>query len=171
LSSPPRNLVPYALQLTDFGAQPASLRVDTKGNGYNNGQVLLGNALRSEQIRGAFNLSAGVCRALPAPSLQRPDLLQAPPQTTVQPPACAVAVAVGEQSATINQIMAALMASYVERLLDRRCAWMASYVDMDNGTLQCVPADPRQVVPIVSLHVNALVDRGHHEAQQKGRAR
>ncbi len=144
-----------------WGSPPPVFWLDA-GNGFNSGQVLLGNALRPEQLRGAFNPSAGVCHALPAPSLQRPDLLQAPPPATVQAPACAVAVAVGEQSATVNQMMAALVASYVERLLDGTCAWMASYVDLNDGTLRCLPADPRLVASMVGLHFNALVDRRNH---------
>ena len=49
------------------------------GNGRNSGQILLGNVTRPEGLRGAFMPQSGLCRALPAPSLQRPDLLEAPP--------------------------------------------------------------------------------------------
>lgn len=125
------------------------------GNGRNSGQVLLGNVTRPEGLRGAFERENGLCRALPAPSLQRPDLLDAPPQPT---PAldCAEAVAQDEQGATINQIIAAIAASYLEKLLAGTCAWMASYVDLDDGTLRCVHADPHTVAALVGLHVNAL---------------
>lgn len=155
-----------------WGSPPPVFWLDA-GNGFNSGQVLLGNALRPEQLRRAFDPTVGVCRALPAPSLQRPDLLNAPPTTIVQPQACAASVAVGEQSATINQVMAALVASYAERLLDRKCAWMASYVDLDDGTLRCVPVEPRQVATVVGLHFSALIDRGRQEAftQQSVRGR
>ena len=142
-----------------WGSPPPVLWLDA-GNGYNSGQILLGNALRPEQVRRAFDPSIGVCRALPAPSLQRPDLLQLPPPGEAQPPAtCAVAVVRREQSATINQLMAAVLASYVERLLDGACTWMATYVDVQDGLLQYVPADPRQAAAVVGLHPNALVRR------------
>src|SRR5438309_1404504 len=86
------------------GSPPSALWLDA-GNGYNSGQILLGNALRPDQLRGAFDPVAGVCRALPAPSLQRPDLLEAPPTRAPRDAVtCAVAVSVGEQSATINQV-------------------------------------------------------------------
>lgn len=125
------------------------------GNGRNSGQVLLGNATRSEDVRGTFDPSVRLCRALPAPSLQRPDLLDAPPEP--QPPLdCAEAVARGDQGPTINQVVAAIAASYVEKLLDGTCAWMASYFDMDEGTLRCVPADPKTVAALVELHPNAV---------------
>jgi hypothetical protein len=38
-----------------------------------------------------------------------------------------------EPRAASRQIGAALVASYVERLIERRCGWMATYVDLDNG--------------------------------------
>ena len=141
----------------DWGSPPPVLWLDA-GNGYNSGQILLGNALRPEQVRGAFDPSVGVCRALPAPSLQRPDLLEAPPLNNVQPPAtCALAVAHAEQSATINQVMAALVASYVERLLNGTCTWMATYVDLHDGLLRCVPTDPGQVAAVVGLPTVSLL--------------
>ena len=125
------------------------------GNGPNAGQVLLGNATRVDALRGAFDPRQNLCRALPAPSLQRPDLLAAPIQP-VAPVDCAEAVANGDQGATINQVVAAIAASYVEKLLDGTCRWMASYFDLDDGTLRCVPAEPKTVATIVGLHVNAV---------------
>jgi len=131
------------------------------GNGRNSGQVLLGNALRPEALRGAFVPAAGLCRALPAPSLQRPDLLDAPPEPRPRLD-CAEAVASGEQGPVINQVVAAIAASYVEKLLAGTCAWMASYFDLDDGTLRCVPADPRTVAALAGLHHNAVAPPVRH---------
>jgi PRTRC genetic system ThiF family protein len=125
------------------------------GNGRNSGQVLLGNATRPDGLRGSFRASVGLCRALPAPSLQRPDLLDAHPPR-LPAPDCAEAVVAGDQGATINQVVAAIAASYVEHLLAGTCAWMASYFDLDDGTLRCVPPDPKTVAGLVGLHVNAV---------------
>ncbi len=125
------------------------------GNGPNSGQVLLGNTTRPEALRGAFVPSIELCRALPAPSLQRPDLLEAPPAPRPMPD-CAEAVAAGDQGPTVNQVAAALAASYVEKLLAGTCRWMATYFDMDDGTLACVPAEPKSVAAIAGLHVNAI---------------
>ena len=125
------------------------------GNGRNSGQVLLGNAARPEMLRGAFVPQQGICHAVPAPSLQRSDLLDAPPAP--QPALdCAAAVAHNIQGPTINQVVAAVAASFVEKLLDGSCAWMAAYFDLDDGTLRCVPAEPRTVAGIVGLHLNAV---------------
>lgn len=109
------------------------------GNGRNSGQVLLGNVVSPRNLQGAFLPDVGLCRALPAPSLQRPDLLEGPPLSTPQVD-CAQAVTAGEQGLTVNQVVAALAASYVENLLVGTCGWMATYFDMDYGTLQCVSA-------------------------------
>jgi PRTRC genetic system ThiF family protein len=125
------------------------------GNGRNAGQVLLGNATQSEGLRHAFNPQLGICRALPAPSLQRPDLLETPPMPHPTPD-CAEAIAQGDQGPTINQIVAAVAASYVEKLLADTCSWMASYFDLDDGMLRCVPAEPKHVAEIAGLHVNAV---------------
>jgi hypothetical protein len=34
---------------------------------------------------------------------------------------------------------------------------MATYVDLQDGLLHCLPADPRQVAGVVGLHPNAFV--------------
>lgn len=133
------------------------------GNGRNSGQILLGNATRPDELRDAFipdGAGGGVCRALPAPSLQRPDLLEAPPQPEALPTLdCAEAVAQDEQGATVNQYVAALLAGYVEQLLDGRCRWMRTVFDLDSGLHAAVPADPKLVADLAGLHPNAVVDR------------
>jgi PRTRC genetic system ThiF family protein len=130
------------------------------GNGHNSGQVLLGNALRADELRRSFDRHFGFCTALPAPFLQRPELLESPPAPVTPPdPTCAEAVDRGDQSRTINQLMAAVIASYVENLLDGACRWMSTYLDMDNGTLRSVPIDPRHVAPVVGLTPAFLMSR------------
>ena len=125
------------------------------GNGRNSGQILLGNVIHPEELRGAFVSQTGLCRALPAPSLQRPDLLDAPPAPQPQLD-CAQAVALGDQGPTVNQVAAAIAASFVEKLLAGTCTWMASYFDLDDGTLRCVAADPKIVAGMAGLHLNAI---------------
>jgi PRTRC genetic system ThiF family protein len=142
---------------------PAAWWLDC-GNGRNSGQVLLGNVVRPDDLRGAFLPHRGLCRALPAPSLQRPDLLDAPPEPQARPRLdCAAAVSVGEQGPTVNQVVAAIAASYVEKLLAGSCRWMASYFDMDDGFLRCIPAEPVAVARAAGLHLNAVAPVPHHE--------
>lgn len=111
--------------------------------------------VRTESVRRAFRPQLSLCGALPAPSLQRPDLLEGPPEPR-RAPDCAEAVVHGDQGPTINQVMAAIAASYVEKLLVGTCRWMATYLDLDDGTLRCVPADPKIVAELTRLHVNAV---------------
>ena len=48
------------------------------GNSASSGQLYLGNATRAEALRGTFDRETGICRALPAPCIQAPELLEAP---------------------------------------------------------------------------------------------
>jgi hypothetical protein len=73
-------------------------------------------------------------------------------------------VADREQGRTINQMMAALVATFVERLLDSICHWMATYVDLDDEVLACVSIEPRQVASIVGLHTNGVMARASAQA-------
>lgn len=127
------------------------------GNERNSGQVLLGNTMRPAALRGAFQMTEGRCRALPAPGLQRPDLLVSPPEPAPAPQLdCAEAVARALQGPTINQIVAAIAASLIEKLLAGTCAWMGAYFDLDAGTLRPVPAEPATVAGLGGLHPNAV---------------
>ena len=104
------------------------------GNTRNSGQVLLGNTMRPEALRGAFRRGEGRCRALPAPGLQRPNLLVSPPEPIPTPHLdCAEAVAQELQGPTINQVVAAIAASIVEKLLAGSCTWMGAYFDSGRG--------------------------------------
>jgi PRTRC genetic system ThiF family protein len=126
------------------------------GNERDSGQILLGNVTRPEDLCGAFATDLGLCRALPAPSLQRADLLVAP--SALKPELdCAERVARGDQGPTINQVVAAIAASFVEKLLAGTCSWLGTYFDMEQGTLRTVQAEPKVVSQLSGLHVNALV--------------
>ncbi len=137
------------------------------GNERNSGQVLLGNTMHREALRGAFLAGEGRCRALPAPGLQRPDLLASPPEPERTPQLdCAEAVALELQGPTINQVVAAIAASMIEKLLAGTCAWMGVYFDLDAGTLRPVPTDPATVAGITGLHRNAVAPPGPRSAPE-----
>ena len=130
--------------------------------------MLLGNAARPEALRGAFPPGEGCCRALPAPGLQRPDLLTSPPEPRPPQADCAEAIARAEQGATINQVVAAVAASVVERLLAGTCAWLGLYFDLDDGTLRGVPADPATVAAMAGLRRNAVAPPTGRAAREAG---
>ena len=135
------------------------------GNERNSGQVLLGNAMRPEALRGAFLTREGRWRALPAPGLQRPDLLESPPAPAPRLD-CAAAVVQDLQGPTINQVVAAIAASMIEKLLVGTCTWMGAYFDLDAGTMRPVPADPAMVAGIAGLHRNAVAPFGGRAAPE-----
>jgi hypothetical protein len=69
---------------------------------------------------------------------------------------CAEAVAQHDQAPTINQVMAAIAASYLEQLLAGTCRWMSTYIDMEDGVMRCIPADPTIVAATAGLPVHAV---------------
>ena len=122
------------------------------GNARNSGQLILGNAADAAGLAGAFNRATGRCRALPAPGLRRPALLTAPPEPAPRDRLdCAAAIATGEQGPTINAHLATWAASYVERLLDGTCGWAETLIDVDAGTVRCIPVDPVRTARLVGL--------------------
>ncbi len=110
------------------------------GNDTNWGQVLVGNVAHQR----AWDEPAFVeqtCYLLPAPTLQRPDLLTA---VSARPPDvdCAAALDLTDQDPTINQMMASLVLQVVRRMVAGTCPFMGLYLDMDLGTVTPTYATP-----------------------------
>lgn len=68
-------------------------------------------------------------------------------------------------------MVAAVAAGYVEKLLAGTCRWMASYFDLDDGLLRCLPADPRTVAELAGLHLNAVAPVAHRAARHSASLR
>lgn len=126
------------------------------GNGEHSGQVLIGNTVRAEDLKGSFIEEEEICRALPTPSLQQPALLVPAPEP-VPPPDCAEAVAAGDQSPTINQAMAALTLEFLSRFLVGKLTWMAAYLDLEAGSLRPVLIEPKTVARLTGLGVDEVM--------------
>ena len=110
------------------------------GNDTNWGQVLVGNV--AEEISWDEPAFVGeTCHLLPAPTLQRPDLLTA---VSTRPPDvdCAAALDLTDQDPTINQMMASLVLQVVRRMVAGSCPFLGLYLDMEQGTVT-----PRYVTP------------------------
>ena len=117
------------------------------GNDTNWGQVLIGNvADPDEWEEPAF--AGETCYLLPAPTLQRPDLLTAVP-TTPPDVDCAAALDLTDQDPTINQMMASLVLQVVRRMVAGSCPFMGLYLDMDLGTVTPAYATPEAVVRVL----------------------
>lgn len=124
------------------------------GNGTNWGQVLIGNTPQLKGLNASFQ--DNICHRLPAPTLQRPDLLTAVPDT---PPDldCAAALDLTGQDPTINHMMASIVIQVVRRMAAGACPWMALHVDMDQGHLTPTYATPEAVARITGVPVETLV--------------
>lgn len=144
------------LEPTGYGS-PAVWWLDL-GNGSASGQVYLGNALRPETLRDAFDPEARTCRALPAPSVQAPELLEAPTAPLPVPEQdCAEAQVVGDQEPFVNRAIAALGLAMVGRLCQRKLTWRATYFDLEVGTLRYLHADPHDVARLVGVRTDGVV--------------
>jgi hypothetical protein len=96
-----------ARTLEPSGYGPSSIWWLDLGNGSASGQVYLGNALRPDGLRHAFDPVTRTCRALPAPSVQAPELLEVP--TAPLPDLdCAAAQMAGDLEPFVNRAIAAL---------------------------------------------------------------
>lgn len=100
------------------------------GNGDNFGQVLIGNSLNQ-----SHEMDGEKITKIPLPTLQMPELLRQKRPVT----SCAENAT---QGPTINQSMAALVIEVTRRLIVGTCPWVQLYLDMNNGTLQPVFANP-----------------------------
>ncbi len=117
------------------------------GNDTNWGQVLVGNVPDpSYWDEPAF--VDETCHLLPAPTLQRPDLLTTVPTT---PPDldCAAALDLSDQEPTINQVMASLVLQVVRRMVAGTCPFIGLYLDMEQGTVTPTYATPEAVERVV----------------------
>jgi hypothetical protein len=130
------------------------------GNSAASGQVYVGNSLRAEQLRGAFDIESRTCVALPAPSLQAPELLESATASLQRPePDCAEAQLVGDQEPFVNRVIASLGLTLVTRLCQRRLTWRAMFFDLDVGTLHYTHADPGDVARLLGLRTDSVLGR------------
>jgi PRTRC genetic system ThiF family protein len=126
------------------------------GNGFNSGQVLIGNTTEKDKLAEAFDSNEELVRMLPVPSLQQPALL-APIPKIIRPVDCAEAIQNQDQSPTINQAMAVLVLDMVNHLLRETLNYMGVYLDMEAGTMHRVPATPKVVARMMSMKQGFLM--------------
>ncbi len=124
------------------------------GNSHHSGQVLIGNC-NEYGMKGSFLPSSGIARMLPLPSVQLPSILD---PVAAPEPDCATAVQREEQSPVINQMMATLVLQAVHALINSRLTWMATYVDLEAGTLSTVHIEPKTVARILKVRVDTLIN-------------
>ena len=119
------------------------------GNDTNWGQVLIGNVAETLYDSRVRAFEGDTCYLLPAPTLQRPDLLTA---VSTAPPDvdCAAALDLVDQDPTINQMMASLIIQVVRRMVAGTSPFLALYLDMDLGTVTPTCATPERAHRIMT---------------------
>ena len=122
------------------------------GNSHDWGQVLIGNTTDADALKGS--LREGQCRALPAPTMQRPDLLTSTPDTHPDID-CAAALDLTDQDPVINQMMAKIVV-IVRRMTAGTCPWIGLHLDMDQGTLSPDYISPQSISQISGISQEEL---------------
>ncbi|MGI8655427.1 MAG: PRTRC system ThiF family protein [Pyrinomonadaceae bacterium] len=119
------------------------------GNHEEAGQVLLGAAPKIEHVKEWFT-SASICKSLPSPALQCPELLQAKPEeTNVSKLSCAELTLLNVQSLQINNRVAAEAADMLTRLLvTRNLKRFACEINMAAGSMKSTYVTPESIAAI-----------------------
>ena len=125
---------------------PAAWLIDA-GNDSTWGQVLIGNTTNPQLLTEAFRESQ--CFRVPAPTLQRPELLTKEPPSEPQMD-CAAAMDLTDQDPTINHLMASLVVQAVRRIIAGTCTYMGLYLDIEQGTLAPVSPTPAILIQIAN---------------------
>lgn len=115
------------------------------GNSADSGQVLLGSAVRREQMASAF--VGSVCGALPAPSVQRPELLvPTKDERAARRMSCAELAAANLQSLNVNATVAATASNMLTQLLlTRDLKFFASELNLKSGVMRSTYATSEAV--------------------------
>ena len=139
-----------------LGGGPCQWLIDA-GNDTNWGQVLIGNVADPSYWEEPA-IDGETYYLVPAPTLQRPDLLTTVPTT---PPDldCAAALDLTDQDPTINQMMASLVLQVVRRLVAGTCPFMGLYLDMDQGTVTPSYVTPEAVERVMGSSSEELEGR------------
>jgi len=113
------------------------------GNGKASGQVLLGSTTKRLKPEQYFT-GTSICRALPSPSLQHPDLLKPDTIEAKGDASCPERVRLGEQGLNVNQRVAIEIAEMLSSmLLTRTLRRYAVYFDLESGSTRsayCTPS-------------------------------
>ncbi|HEU4328844.1 MAG TPA: ThiF family adenylyltransferase [Roseiflexaceae bacterium] len=106
------------------------------GNHERAGQVCVGTETDPEQLTDA--ILGDICTRLPAPSLANPDLLVATERRRRED--CAAAMEDNAQSLEVNQMMAAIVASYLNALIiKRQILTFETWVDLEALSMRSTP--------------------------------
>lgn len=121
------------------------------GNGKFSGQVLIGSTVKIENAENYF-ATPSICRALPAPSIFHPELLEPetanppPRESAARPASCPELVRLGEQSLNVNNRVAVEIGEMLTALLlTNSLKRFATYFDLESGTSRSIYCTLEQI--------------------------
>jgi hypothetical protein len=128
-----------------YGNSRPTLLLDC-GNTSEGGQVLLGNATRREELRGAL-AAPGLCTVLPGPYWQHPELLEdLPEELPGHNLSCAELMRRNAQSLMVNHYVASIAGDYLMRLLlTKDLRRYATYFDLAAGSTRNLYLTPENL--------------------------
>jgi len=135
------------------------------GNGKDTGQVLFGAARNARQLQHAFPYfpDQSFCVNLPAPDLQHPDLLVARTETIPSPAkepnvSCAEMALLGDQSPSINAMVANIAATYLWQLFadPKGLTTFATYCNLNVLSTRSRFITPDAIAQAVGKNVNRM---------------
>lgn len=136
------------------------LWVIDSGNENHSGQVFIGNTALAKDMK--HSIALGMTDRLPSPYLVCPDLLKSPrrKRTGVRDPSCAELTATGEQSLTVNRMMAAWTCSILhDFLITRDLRYFGVFIDLQFGGVRNYLIDLPTIAEAAGLHAGELAMR------------
>ena len=108
------------------------------GNGYDRGQVIIGNSFNRKELRRSVDEDLNIARRLPYPSLALPELLKVESKAG---PSCAQAVEEEVQGLFVNRFMAAIVGQYLYGFLQGQLSVSQTWVQLDKLEMVSVPVN------------------------------
>jgi PRTRC genetic system ThiF family protein len=131
------------------------------GNDESSGQVIVGCATQAKSLAGVFTPSCKICKALPAPSVVAPDLLEAKPEELAASKlSCAEIAVANAQSLAVNQTVAAVATDYLLRLVGGGLKRFATYFDLSSGSMRSRYITPDEVARAVKKPASHVISAG-----------
>jgi len=131
------------------------------GNDESSGQVIAGSAVEATELVGGFTPSCKICKALPAPSLVAPDLLEPrPEELSTSKMSCAEIQMANAQSLAVNQMVAAIATDYLLGLVNGGLRRFATFFDLLSGSMRSRYITPEEVARVIGKPASYVISMG-----------
>jgi PRTRC genetic system ThiF family protein len=131
------------------------------GNDESSGQVIVGSKAEPKELAGVFTPSCKICKALPAPSLVAPDLLEArPEELATSTKSCAEIQMANAQSLAVNQMVAAIATDYLLGIVNGGLRRFATFFDLLSGSMRSRYITPEEVARVIGKPASYVISMG-----------